>query len=108
MKNRKIELNWHTVCGLHEITDLAALGLIRELKASRHRHLLFLSIQRPGVRFYRGPWGPELLETHESDPYIGITGRVRTTYERFTEIQQVFTELMFEARSKTQIFHKDK
>lgn len=91
-----IDLSWHIVTGSVEIEELAKYGKIWQYKP-KSRQDLFLTMKYPNDIFYKGGWGPELLHfDREGDPYLGRTGKIYCTYERYRQIARWLLDNMFE------------
>ena len=70
-----------------EIEELESSKSIQRWQPKNHRHSLFLTMKYPTDIFYKGSWGPELLHyDREADLYMGRTGKVYCTYERYKQI----------------------
>ena len=90
------ELCWHIVCGSVEIEELERAGAIRQWQPRQDRHSLFLTMKYPTDIFYKGSWGSELLHfDREADIYMGKTGKIYCTYQRYREISEWFLSSMY-------------
>lgn len=97
MAIQKSELTWHIVTGSMEIEEFLQRGLIKPYETNK-RHELFLTIKYPNDILYRGAWGAEVLHyDRESDPYLGRTGKIYCTYDRYKQIAHWILEHMFAA-----------
>ena len=95
-KNPRHQLDWHIIAGSLEMEEHLRYGVIKEREFSA-RHDLFLKIKHPGMKFYQGGWGPELiLWPTEGGVDIGRPVIVWATEQRAKEIQQWIQRSMFE------------
>ena len=91
------DLSWHIVTGSVEIQELSLRGDIW-LWEPNPRHQLFLTIKYPNDILYKGGWGDEVLHyDRHPDPYMGQTGKIYCSYERYKQIATWILDRMFEA-----------
>lgn len=80
-----------------EIEELTKRGVIW-LYETNPRHQLFLQIKYPNDILYKGRWGDEILHFDRSpDPYMGQTGKIYCTYERYKQVAKYILDQMFQA-----------
>jgi hypothetical protein len=105
---KRIDLQWHVVCGRYELEELTANRQITPCEFN-HRQNLFETIKYPGQLFYKGSWGPERLYYDKEDNFTtGQLGKVYCTDSRYEEIRQWFLDHVFESKNNSQSRGVDK
>ena len=97
---KRIDLNWHVVCGRYELEELSAVGLLKPWKPAK-RYDLFEQMKHPTQSFWTGGWGPERLYYDKEDNLTtGQLGKVYCTDARYEEIRKWFLDHMFAVNIK--------
>ena len=84
----KINLDWHIVAGSLEMEEFIRYKVVDEHEFKDARHSLFRKIKHPGMLFYKGGWGPEILMwPSQGGLELGRPAMVYATAKRAKQIE---------------------